>query len=59
MSKQLEVGTKVRFGATRVMTVVAAVPYGSGHVTQKLTLQGRRGGAATAYVFADGRIRMQ
>lgn len=56
---QIQVGATIRFGVSRRMRVVAAVPYGSGHVVQKLTLQGPRGGVATAYVFADGRIRMQ
>lgn len=55
----IQIGAVIRFGASRRMEVTAAVPYGTGHVVQKLTLRGARGGIATAFVFADGRIRLQ
>jgi len=56
--KEIKVGQRIRFGTSRVMTVTAVAAWGNGLVTQRLTLTGKRGGVATAFVFQDGRIRL-
>lgn len=58
-TNEITVGHRIRFGASRVMTVTGVFDYGDGLVKQRLTLVGPRGGIATAFVFKDGRIRMQ
>jgi hypothetical protein len=59
IKRQIEVGQTLTFGLSRKMKVVSSVRCSAGNVSQRLTLEGKRGGMATAFVYRNGRIRMQ